>query len=205
MNQKKQHYNLSKSKFLASYDLINKYKLKNFFSIPRIQNLSLNVSSNNLKSLLNENQSFLNKFFFLVFFLFTSNKTFLKSENSIKSKTNLLKENENFLIQNTISNKILLSNFQRDFFNENSVISFLRKNINTFDFSLREETLKIQFDVPFAMLHDFNYLLDNMPRKSALKEGDLCFTFTFTNIDKKNFPQNSIKGFFKNLPFFWFI
>ncbi len=205
MNQKKQHYNLNKSKFLASYDLTNKYKLKNFFSIPRIQNLSLNVSSNNLKSLLNENQSFLNKFFFLVFFLFTSNKTFLKSENSIKSKTNLLKENEDFFIQNTISDKILLSNFQRDFFNENSVTSFLRKNINTFDFSLREETLKIRFEVPFAMLHDFNYLLDSMPRKSGLKEGDLCFTFTFTNIDKKNFPQNSIKGFFKNLPFFWFI
>jgi len=205
MTKKKQFFCSNKSKFLGSYDLINKYALKSFFNVPKLKTVSLAVSSKNLNSLLNENQSFLNKFFFLVFFFFTSNKSFLISNNSIKSKTSLLKENEDFLIQNIISDKILLADFQKQFYRENLITSFLKKNIDKFEFILKEETLKIKFEVPFSILHDFYYLLTNLRTKSDFKEGNINFTFTFTNITKKTFEKDSVKKFFKNFSFLWLI
>lgn len=200
MNKKKIYYSLTKKKLLVHCDLINKYILTNFFNVPQIKKIELSICSEELSKKLNKKQMFLNKLFFILFFILSSNASSIYHKNI--NKISFLNENEHFLIKNIITNKNLIVNFLKLLLNDSSINLFLQKNTNKLHFNFKKEKLKISFNFPLSILHEFFYAINNFSWRTDCKEEKVSVCFTLENIKKRNFSLKQIKNSFKNFLFF---
>lgn len=201
------HTNFKFLIFLNHCDIINKYRYKNFYTIPYYTKLSFKIF---LKGSFNKKlfKKYLDNFLLIYFFCFNSPKTNFKLARIKKKKIKAYKV-KLFLNYSIMKKKILLSIYNLFFiFNKNSYPFFFSSQIFTFS-KFSGKLFYNQIKIITFLPH--NVFLDSFEQRyiSFLKNSKIFLTFTLKNIltsvyfnfYKKPFILN--KNFLKNFLLIW--
>ena len=196
--------NFYRLNYLSKCDLLNKYLLKNTYSYPKVDSISLNVSLANLLIAQNDRNELQMKIrTFMIFFLFTFNLPFLKYSNFIKyNKMNYTSNVTDFKIFINLSKKRIINSFLISLFIENIDNLKIDNNlISIKSFFLNSSNiLKIRLILPLINLYNFFYLTDSSLFSVNTKEISIFMDIILKN---KNFGNKHDS--LKNLLFFWLI
>jgi len=205
MNSKK-NYNFLNCLKLTNVDVIQKYCLRSFYELPTVEKVIFSSSLTNIK--INNksiNQSIVNQFFFLAFYLFFNVSPTIKVfHNKTKSFIDM-SDKEKLIIKSTIINKAFINHFKRFFFSQIEVLSYLKQDLNKIELKINNDQIKAYLNVPIHGLLDFNYLLNEVTTRINNREDCISICFIIKSKNCKRFLTDKAKNFLQNFLFFWLI
>ena len=200
-----------KNNYLSNYDSINKYNLKNIYSVPKLKNIILEFSLKNLIKAsdftnISEENNIIQHKAFILFYLMTSHLPFINS-NKLKIIKKTDKDGESFYaLKLMILNKNDINNFLLTLFIENWQLMLI-ENIKIFpqkNFKAQtlENKLILNCNIPAGIFFEINTIFEIL---AGLNSKEFNFNTSFLFQKNFNLVNNDFKKFIKNLPFFWLI
>ena len=192
---------LSLSKYLRTYERINKFNLLSIHKEPTINKINFHMS---LKQFLSASYAFGKKeinqtiqiqasmFFYILFHYFPK----IDFQSIKMTKASKIRNDGDFILKFSMSNKNYMDDFIKDLLLENSVVLKSNKKINDLKNieTTKSKTLSYNFELPGNLFFDINEFFYTKNQDINLPKISIIVSFLYINIPKNIKSVSTLKN-----------